>query len=505
MNERSEAGFVSSPFERTRLWLAAEFAVDPDVLARSLAQTHVELTMPIPSPDAEISLAMAATLLLRLDKAAPTLHLATPATRLRAIPRLDPGALSEAIASEHVGLESASRLSISRAEDPVIRLVFGPASASGIAVSSNGWQASIGAATCTQPGNELAAAYAGVVAAVEAIKAMLRAAGIRTHALSPWTGTASLWDYGLPGSPGPSLAAPIDLDGVVLLGCGGIGSAAGWTIALLPVTGTPMLVDDDDIDVTNLNRHLTAGHAETTSGMAKVDALGDLLDTAGATSERRPSRWQNLSPELRANRELVLVSVDHDPTRRDLQLDLPRLILNAGNADTGLYRVTRHDFLHGACLRCIAQADLRPGGPEESFAQRLGLPLAELRPYVDRNEPIPGSLLTRAALTESERAELRGVRARKAIGIVCDSFAPLPELPALSMPPLSAAPGVLLASELVKSRLRSELPLNRDNNMVAAGVLRGPHAKWLSSRQKQDGCECGEPIYQHAYKRLWAK
>ena len=196
--------------------------------------------------------------------------------------------------------------------------------------------------------------------------------------------------------------------------------------------------------------------------------------------------------------------VDHDPTRRDLQLDLPRLILNAGNADTGLYRVTRHDFIHAACLRCIARADLHSGGPEDSFAQRLGLPLADLRPYLDRNEPIPEPLLGWAALTVSERARLRGVRARKAMGIACDSFAPVPELPALSMPALSAAPGVLLAGELVKTMLRSELPLSRDKNMVAAGVLRGPHDRWLSSRQKRDGCECGEVIYQQAYKRQWA-
>jgi hypothetical protein len=495
---------MSSPFDRTRLWLA-EFGDDPDRLADALARTCVELTMPKATPDAEISLAMAATLLLRLDKAAPRLHLTTPGVRQRALPRLNAGPLGEALILAHVGLDSIERASMTSAADPVIKLVFGPGAAGGVTVISSGWRAGIGEVDDGEAGNELAATYAGVLAAVEAIKAMMSAVGIRARALMPWTGTVSLWDYGLPGRRGPGLPAELNLNDVVFLGCGGIGSATGWTTSLLPLVGRPALVDDDHIDLTSLNRHLTAGYADAVAETAKVDALGDLLASAGAHPQRLRSRWQDLDPGLRTGRALVAVSVDHDPTRRDLQLDLPRLILNAGNADTGLYRVTRHDFLHGACLRCIARADLRSSGPEESFAQRLGLPLSELKPYLDANQPIPDALLERGSLTQAERAQLHGVRARKALGIVCDAFAPLPSLPALSMPPLSAAPGVLLASEIVKSILETDVALNTDGNMIAAGMLRGPHPRWLSRREKQAGCECGDPIYRRAYERRWTE
>ena len=128
----------------------------------------------------------------------------------------------------------------------------------------------------------------------------------------------------------------------------------------------------------NLNRHLTAGHPEAAAGVAKVEAFATLLDTAGAQTETVPFQWQELAQEQRTGVDTVVISVDHDPTRRDVQLDLPRLILNAGNADSGLYRVTRHDFLNGACLRCASRGDQRSHGPEESAARRLGLDLADL-------------------------------------------------------------------------------------------------------------------------------
>ena len=327
--------------------------------------------------------------------------------------------------------------------------------------------------------------------------------GVTHRRLQRWTGTVSLWDHGLPGTDGPPITT-VHLDDVAFVGAGGIGSATAWVLALLDLSGRPLAVDKDLLDGPNLNRHLTAGHAEVDAGASKVEAFAALLDSAGAVTVPTRSRWQELSRDQRSSADTIVISVDHDPTRRDVQLDLPRLVLNAGNADTGLYRVTRHDFLHSACTRCISRGDQRSHSPEESAARRLGLELGEILPLLNGDEPLPEPLLARAVITEEERARIRGLRARQALGVVCGQFSPLPDVPALSMPALSAAPGVLLATELVKSRMRGTTSLDTKTNMLAAGILSGPHQRWVSHRAKQPGCECGDEIYRSAYSSKWS-
>ena len=235
--------------------------------------------------------------------------------------------------------------------------------------------------------------------------------------------------------------------------------------------------------------------------MLKVDAIAAMVDAAGASTIRHAKRWQQIPAQTRAAFDHVVVTVDDDTTRREVQLDLPRRILNAGNADTGLYRVTSHDFLNGACLRCISRAHARTSGPEESAAHRLGLTLAEVSPHLLTNEPLPTELLLRAAITDAERERLAGVPARSALGIVCGEFSALRAVPALSMPPLSAAPGILLAAEIVKDRIEASSALDDRRNVIGAGILTGPHNRWLSHRAKQPGCECGDPAYRAAHTR----
>jgi hypothetical protein len=495
---------VSSAFDRTRRWLAG-FG-DPDELAAALARTRVEIVLVDPKPDAEIAAALTATLLLRLDEASPILHVVAPHTRGRSLPRLDDQPLVEALAAAHHGFDSLSRLVAAPADAPVIRLVFGCERDDGVTVASSGWRAAIGATPDGPAGNPIAASFAGLLAAVEATKAMLTSAGVEHRRLRPWTGVVSLWDHGLPGTDGPSIHTAVDLDGVAFVGAGGIASATAWVLALLELTGAPRAVDKDCLDGPNLNRHLTAGHAEAADEMRKVDVFGELLDAAGANTNPVFARWQELPQERRTGVDVVVISVDHEPTRRDVQLDLPRLILNAGNADTGLYRVTRHDFLNGACLRCISRGDERSLGPEESAARRLGLELSDIMPLLSGDVPLPEILLARAVITDEERERIRGLRARHALGVVCGQFSPLPNVPALSMPALSAAPGVVLASELVKARMAAPAPsLDRQHNVLAAGILAGPHPRWISHRAKQPTCECTDDIYRRGYAKTWAR
>jgi hypothetical protein len=490
---------MSSPSDRTRR-LYRTLAPDPDAAIARAAKTTIAITMPQPSPADEIALALCLTLLCRLDDAAPQVLVDIPTTRATPLPRLADGDLLEALLTDHHRFASAERIRRGRTADADLALSFGGTSST--TVSTSGWAISLGSPLPRDTsGNPIAAAFAGAQASAEVFKAQLQVAGLDIAKLRPWRGVCSLWDYQLAPAPGPPLPDLVDLTGTAFVGCGGIASATAWTLALLRLVGRPWAVDRDDLDITNLNRHLTGSHPQLKTN--KAELLAAMLRQAGADATAIHRRWQEIAAADRPRLELGVISVDDDPARRDFQFDLPRLILNAGNADSGLWQVTRHPFDTGACLACIARGDQRSSGPEESAAAQMGLRFADVKPHLDADAPLPPDLLEQAALPEALRAQLAGIPARRALGLVCGKHDLGTDAPAPSVPMLSALPGIVLAAETVKHTMAASSPLDTAHNVVAANLLRGPHARWLQHRAKQPGCKCTDPLYQRVYEDRW--
>ena len=487
---------MPGPYDRTRRFLA-RVTDDPDAAAARMAAVDVDIVAARLSPAVETAIALTTTLLLRLDEAAPRLHVDVPATRTTRLPRLSDGNLVDEVATEHAGFSSVDRLSASRSADPALRLVF-DGKDDGVVVGTAGWACAIGERLPDVPGNPIAAAFAGTLASAEALKVALAAAGTTARSRR-WRGVVSLWDYALAPTIGTPIPDVVDLDGVVFVGCGGIASAIAWPLALLTLAGAPLAVDDDTIDDTNPNRHLTASIRDV--GEEKAELLAGLLRPAGAAPVVQPVRWDTVDPARRAAVELGVVSVDDDAIRRQFQLDMPRLVLNGGTSDAGFYQVTSHDFITEACLGCIARADLHSGGPDESLARRLRIPLGELRPHLGSSAPLPDELLARVAAEDREL--LRGVAGRDVARVACGHLRPLPDEPAVSAPMLSAAPGVLLAAELVKRRMGAEAPLSPRTNMVATSILTGPHERWARCIHKRTDCTCQDPAYRAFYRSRW--
>lgn len=482
--------------DRTRRFVA-RLSDDPDTAIQRMAGLDIDIVATRFTPAVETAVALTTTLLLRLDEAAPHLHLDVPATRTTRLPRLGDGPLADELALEHEGFDSVHRLRPGRSSEPSLRLVFS-GDAAGLAVSSAGWACAIGEELPDVPGNPLAASFAGVLSSAEALQVMLDVSGTRARKTS-WRGTVSLWDFGLAPNLGEAIPR-LDLDGLVFLGCGGVASAVAWPLALLSLNGSPLAVDDDTIDKTNLNRHLTASFSEIDE--LKAELLCTLLRAAGATPVSAPQRWNALDAADRSDVKTGVVTVDDDAVRREFQLDMPRLTLNGGTSDGGEYRITSHDFLHEACLGCISRADLRAHTPEENMAQRLGISLSQLEPHLDTANPLPDGVLAR--LRPEDREILRDVPGRDLVRVACGQLRPLSDEPAVSAPMLSAAPGVLLAAEIVKRQIAVEAPLRPDANILATSILTGPHNRWLYVMRKRADCECQDPAYQSFYRKKWA-
>ncbi len=487
---------MAGPYDRTGGFLA-RLTHDPEAAAKRMSRVQVEIVAERMSPAVEIAIAMTATLLLRLDEAAPRLHLTVPTGRTTRVPRLGDGRLFDELVNEHSGFSSVDRFTNRKADDPSLRLVF-DGDAAGVMVGSAGWACALGARLPDVAGNPLAAAFVGILASAEALKVALLDAGT-TARIREWRGVVSLWDYALAPTVGPALPGLVALDGTAFVGCGGVASAVAWPLSLLSLAGAPLAVDDDKIDVTNPNRHLTASLRDV--GIGKASLLAGLLRSAGAIPVVHEKKWHALDEGRRGSVELGIISVDDDAVRREFQLDMPRLILNGGTNDAGFYQVTTHDFLTEACLRCIARGDLTSAGPEESLARRLGIPLHILRPYLERDAPLPRNLLD--GLKPDERRVLDGVRGRDVARVACGYLRPRPSEPAVSAPMLSAAPGALLAAEMVKHAMRASEPISPARNVVATSILTGPHGRWLIGRRKRAGCECQDPIYRSFYANRW--
>ncbi len=459
----------------------------------------IELNAARLDPPTEIALAMTAILLARLDDFAPIIRIVTPRDRTVPLPRLPDTPLPEALATAHTGFASVGRITASPAGRCDLRLVFnGPAD--GIPVDTAGWAVAIGH-RLDGTGNGLAAAYAGALAAAEALKVII---GPLPRRVTPWRGVASLWDNSMTAGTGPPIP-DLHLGGHAWIGAGGVASATAWTLASLHYAGTLLdghgnVIDDDTIDEdgTNLNRHLIALMTDLKASMANL--LAGLLTQCGLRLEPLPSRWETL---IQADRHpsLAVISVDDDAVRRAVQYDMPKTIVNAGTGNHGEYQSSTHDFLYGACLACISRADKTVAGPEAGLAARLGIPEEVLKPLLSSTFPIPSGILAAARLTDQERAQIAQLPGRRLLQRFCDDLILADNEPAVSAPMLSAAAGVLLAVEMAKNVL-PESP-GAPGRVVRTSILTGPHEHWSSQRAKTASCQCTEPVYQQHYRSRW--
>lgn len=486
-----------SASDRTLRLLRALFDVDPAVAARAMATGTVALTMPEPSAPDELALALCAIELLRLDEAAPEIVIDAPTSRARALPGLSDAALVDALASAHVGFESVDRLRHGATDDADLVLSFGRPGR-GRFVASRGWAALVDVEADGPPGNELGAAFSGILAAIEAFKVLLIRAGVPASRVPRWQGAVSMWDYSLFPAPGPSMPSLVDLSGHAFVGAGGIATGCGWVLGTIAVAGDPLIVDFDGLDETSLNRHLSGGFANIGDGKARL--LGDLFAGAACAPRPRECRWQD-QPAADRSPVVAVVSVDDDRTRRDVQLDMPRWLLNAGTSDDGLYRLTSHDFEHAACARCVSRADLRYPSLLESIAARLGVAASDIAPFSRSRDPLPPSLIARFNVDPSVRELLATVPGRDFLEIACGHLRVAAPEPAVSAPMLSAAPGVLLAASIVKGSIGAPDPPGLD---LRTSVLSGPHARWSRTLAKRSDCECSDPLYVEHYRRKWS-
>lgn len=512
---------TTSPIsDRTSRFIAATVADDPAGVREHLAARRVALVLDPAWGESFAGQAITFALLnmlVRLDDYCPALQVVVPAVeRHRLLRLLAPDLLRGGLADFFAPFPAAGRLTFVEPDrcpaDDGLRILVSPTPVAGaVSIWADGWLAYLNEAAPLRSGDEnpVGAHVAAGLAAAEVFKRLI--AGLRLRpglkVLPTERLIFSAFDYGLVVGPNPALPRAIDVDGAVVIGLGGIGAAFVAAASCLPaLAGTLTLVDGDSLGVTNLNRQLMSRPGD--AGY-KVDLCRRALafhDKVAALPE-----WFDAFVERQGDRlDIAIVGVDDDKVRRAIQGRMPRLVLNAGTSDVASFRVTRHDYLGGACLACIARGDLRDHPAERELARQLGVGLDTILALQSSGERLSAARLRETGVLDEDTIARLGDQSVEEIRrLVCAELQldTGPESPAVSISFLSALPGFLLLGELIKERAyggAARPPLNGSANHALWSVLGRPHPALLRDwRDKRADCDCARDAYRRAYRRKW--
>jgi hypothetical protein len=234
---------------------------------------------------------------------------------------------------------------------------------------------------------------------------------VEAFSVNLWTLSGSDGFAELSGAEGPS--HPPELPAHYVVGAGAVAEAYLAVLASSNVNTAVVLLDDDVIGETNLNRHILAGWADL--GESKVLLARDrlagypvkiiaadirwdaYLSTAPAERPARPAAI--LADEARGRYRLVVSAVDRNSSRISIAASRPETVI--GGSTNGLQAEIGRYQAGGPwqCLACNsrpepilsieqAAADLAGKAPVEleAIARDRGLDLSALRDYLGRPE-----------------------------------------------------------------------------------------------------------------------
>ena len=193
----------------------------------------------------------------------------------------------------------------------------------------------------------------------------------------------SAFDYSSNPESSPPLPAEIRLPKTFVPGAGAIGMGFLLTLqSMATVSGSDGLfvIDDDELDGTNLNRCLLA--VLTDIGYKKLEVLERRLTHRALNLQYFDEKWQSFVRRAEHEDprifELVVSCVDKFDARKSVQYDKPpKVLLTAGTGDF-LLTVSRHALNDGlACGLCYQQRERYPtcgtasSGTQEVFEKPI--------------------------------------------------------------------------------------------------------------------------------------
>jgi len=292
-------------------------------------------------------------------------------------------------------------------------------------------------------------------------------------------------------APNPDLPEGIDLGASSIIGLGAGGGAVVYLLASLSdLRGRLALVDPDEINHSNLNRYIHATQMHANQRVSKVD-LGRQLLAHHASLEVLPlngSYNQRVTVLRRGGYlDLLVSTVDTGIARREIQQDLPRVILDAAVTSQGEYLVARIDLGVGPCLECLHPPGAEPFNEEVAWSQVTGIPLEEVIQLKKNNARFEQDHLDIIAQNLGG-CFLPSVHDRWSDWVQqqCGRLQLNPQVfLEIPIPFSTALPGILVGGEIIKERC---FPAYRLNNVFYHDLLSLPTRHYPASRIPREDC-----------------
>lgn len=180
-----------------------------------------------------------------------------------------------------------------------------------------------------------------------------------------------------------------DLEELFLVGSGAIGNGFLWSLRDIQARGTLHVIDGEMVDLTNLQRYVMTISGD--EGSSKTQLAEKWLSGSGLKVHPHAQHW-NEFVAARANWhfERVIVAVDTERARIEIQASLPRGLHNAWT-QRGEVGISRHQFLGpNACMACLYVPTQPAKNLDQIVLEALRLPeglLMEIRARLDQGRP----------------------------------------------------------------------------------------------------------------------
>ena len=376
--------------------------------------------------------------------------------------------------------------------------------------SASGWVARLGhkAHLGSGPSNPYAAGAAATFAAAELFRRVLLKTSIEPDL------SLSLLNFDSKTGAHFELQSST-LGEVLFVALGAVGNAALWVLARdQKRKGNLFLVDQEEIEISNLQRYVLATYADVAKqkvllGRQALARTRYTVKTFKTTLEEYAQEHGGLTIPT------ICISVDNIPTRRVAQGLLPRLIVNGWTGDQALGSSWHVFSRKAACLACLYHPHGQGQSQTEQAARALGLTPERAALLWLTHQPISDDDIAAAAAKLGIEVSLLEPWQGKSLGemytdVVCGAVPiSLPVIGRVETVPLahqSALAGILMAAELVKRTDSKLAKLSQEEPLVSwDDVLRPPPPVWTKPRAREKGCICGDEIYQSVYEQKWKK
>lgn len=316
----------------------------------------------------------------------------------------------------------------------------------------------------------------------------------------------------------PLIPNEIHFNDLTLVGLGGVGMGIVYCLNKLNnISGKLRLIDPEKMDKSNEQRYLFG--FEENIGSSKAFIASKILNKTNhpllLDIKAHQSTYEQFvqSSDVPLYLPLVVVTVDQEFTRKNIQAGLPKIILN-GWTDTDnptmAYGLGKHELTGPyECLACAYFPKFGPKNQYDIAALRTGFNVFELKKREENNiltteeDILAVSEHMGTDVTNLERFVNKPINEllHGNCGVLVTSSpgkeatAPIPHIPLLL--------AIQLTTQLIIPYLKPSKDIKPLESAAVFYGLKKPSKNPFEKRAKNPHCFCSDPIYLEVYRKKW--